>query len=223
MRRGHLPGKIPLFLAQETFAQRKSRNPFNRMDATRNHGDVLGYRTKLAYLQVNDIPPEFLDIQIIDAVSIITYGDHSLSDQPAYPVFTLILQQFVQPSGEPSFHEVKSSLIKKSVLSDFQANSPEQKNCLYSPDSYLRSEIVVHDVLSRYAQLIEHLVDRRIHHRRPAKIVFDIFGRFMVFEVVFKYDFVDKAHIAAPIVLFLRVGKRDMEMEVRELSSKSDS
>lgn len=137
--------------------------------------------------------------QIIDAVSIITYGDHSLSDQPAYPVFTLILQQFVQPSGEPSFHGVKSSLIKKSVLSDFQANSPEQKNCLYSPDSYLRSEIVVHDVLSRYAQLIEHLVDRHIHHRRPAKIVFDIFRRFMVFEVVFKYDFVDKAHIAAPI------------------------
>lgn len=34
------------------------------MDATRNHGDVLGYRTKLAYLQVNDIPLNSLTFKL---------------------------------------------------------------------------------------------------------------------------------------------------------------
>ena len=79
------------------------------------------------------------------------------------------------------------------------------------------AEIVKGDVALWYPQVVEHLEDRRIHHRRAAEVVLDVFRRRMILEIVCEDNLVDKSNITLPIVFRLWLGKSDIEFEVWKL------
>ena len=75
--------------------------------------------------------------------------------------------------------------------------------CKYDTNRPLCTEIVVHDVLFRDAQTVEHLGHRGGHHRRTAEIVFDILGRFVILQVVVENHLMDETDVALPVVFLL--------------------
>ena len=46
-------------------------------------------------------------------------------------------------------------------------------------------------------------MNSRIHHRRPAKVVFAVFGREMIHKIVFVDDFMNEALIPRPVIFWL--------------------
>ena len=75
--------------------------------------------------------------------------------------------------------------------------------CKYDTNRPLCTEIVVHDVLFRDAQTVEHFGHRGGHHRRTAEIVFDILGRFVILQVVVENHLMDETDVALPVVFLL--------------------
>src|SRR5574344_1569476 len=83
------------------------------------------------------------------------------------------------------------------------------------------AEIIQQYVLILDTQILEHLDDSRIHHRRATHIKLALFGGLMIPQVVFVEDVVDEAGIALPVILGLRIAQRHMPGEVRTLGGQT--
>lgn len=71
------------------------------------------------------------------------------------------------------------------------------------------------DLGRRDAEGVEHIGACFDHHGRAAKVEFDGFGIWVLFEEFDEDDFVDEAGVALPMVIGQGVGEGDMEIEVR--------
>src|SRR5690606_21975793 len=95
------------------------------------------------------------------------------------------------------------------------------------PGPRLPSEIVESDVFLGNSELVQHLEDGGIHQGRAAEVVFHVFWRGVVFEVVVVQALVDKSDVPValgvvktlldlPVILRERLRKPDVELKVRE-------
>src|SRR5690606_1900359 len=91
----------------------------------------------------------------------------------------------------------------------------------------LSLKTVESDILVRDTKILAHLLHRTVHQRRSAEIKLDIFGGFVMVEIVLDHTVVDKSNktvplfiidvlLYLPVVLFQGFRKGDIEFEVRE-------
>ena len=69
-----------------------------------------------------------------------------------------------------------------------------------------------------YPKVVEHLVHRSRHGRRPAEVVLDILRGIMLAEVLIIYHLMDEALSPCLVVLWLRIGEGYGKGEIRELA-----
>ena len=69
----------------------------------------------------------------------------------------------------------------------------------------LASEVVEEELTALYPEVLEHYLDGISHWARTAHVVFDVFGSFVILEVVVEDDLMDEACVARPVVLGLRI------------------
>ena len=82
----------------------------------------------------------------------------------------------------------------------------------------LASEVVEEELTALYPEVLEHYLDGIRHRARTAHVVFDVFGSFVILEVVVEDNLMDEARVAPPVVLGLRIREGDVEGEVGELT-----
>ena len=80
------------------------------------------------------------------------------------------------------------------------------------------SEIIEKEHIARHTKVLQHTFHCIGHRPRAAHIVFYIFRSIVILQIVVIDHLVDKAHIACPVIFRLRIGKSDMELEVRKFS-----
>src|SRR5690606_34325202 len=75
-------------------------------------------------------------------------------------------------------------------------------------------EFVQRDILVLDAQILEHLDDGGVHHGWTAHVKLAVLRRRMVLQIVFIDHVVDEAGLAGPVVFRLRIGQRDVPLEI---------
>ena len=83
--------------------------------------------------------------------------------------------------------------------------------------SFLSAEVIVGDVALWNAKIVEHFKDGGIHHWWSAQIILDIFGCWMLLEIVVKNHLMDEPDVALPIVFGLWLRQSNVEFEVRKI------
>ena len=81
----------------------------------------------------------------------------------------------------------------------------------------LPTEVVIGNVFFLDTQIVEHLEHGRVHHRWAADVVLDVFRSGMVLQIVVVQHLMNEAGVTVPIVLGLRFGEGDVELEVGKL------
>src|SRR5690606_2037135 len=82
------------------------------------------------------------------------------------------------------------------------------------------AEVIEQDVLRLHTQVLKHLDDRGVHHRRSTHVVLAILRSRMILEVVLVEHVMDEAGRAGPVVLRQRIGQCQMPLEVLMLGGQ---
>ena len=83
------------------------------------------------------------------------------------------------------------------------------------------AEVVVHKHLGGNTEIPKHFLHGTRHGAGTAHIIFDVFGRLVVFEVMVVKHLMDKSGITCPVVFGLRIGKGNIELEIGEIALDS--